>query len=77
MILILQAWDSDLGFNAELRYKLISVDDFNGNTNERDIFTVNEVYFEILGKQIIIKLEIDLNTMFVAVYFSRHFNGHQ
>ena len=37
----LQAWDSDLGNNAELRYKLISSE--GKTSDDREIFSINEV----------------------------------
>ena len=42
LIAKMEAWDSDLGVNADLRYKLIAPDDNGASSNDRNIFAINE-----------------------------------
>ena len=43
LIAKMEAWDSDLGINAELRYKLIVPENNGATSNDRNIFAINEI----------------------------------
>ena len=48
LIAKMEAWDSDLGINADLRYKLIVPD--GADSNDRNIFTINDMSGDVTLK---------------------------